>query len=185
VRQRGFTLIELMVVVTCIAVVASVATPRVLRYVRDSRAREVSTTLIGLDTALKRYQRMMLLRPDKMKDFLDHAMITPGRDHDDELFLPNFELPKDPSFEYEIRAKVGHDGPKKDQVVYCITAKGLASAGLHERWVLYSSVPTRAPGWEGNINRWAFVQGLKELKDVEKGGYCNDNGDANDHCISC
>jgi hypothetical protein len=44
--------------------------------------------------------------------------------------------------------------------------------------VLYSSVASTKAGWEGNVNRLAYVNGLTDLTGVVAGGYCSTTGTA-------
>jgi type IV pilus assembly protein PilE len=54
-RSRGFTLIELMIVVAVIAVLAAIAYPNYLRYGSRARRGEAQEALLRLATAQERY----------------------------------------------------------------------------------------------------------------------------------
>lgn len=58
--QRGFTLIELMVVVAIVAILAAIAYPSYADYLRRSRRAEVQSLL--QDIALKQQQRLLDVR---------------------------------------------------------------------------------------------------------------------------
>lgn len=55
--QRGFTLIELMIVVSIIGVLASIAIPSFLRFQARARQAEVGTNLKSLYTSMRTLQR--------------------------------------------------------------------------------------------------------------------------------
>ncbi|WP_281243319.1 type IV pilin protein [Franzmannia pantelleriensis] len=53
-RQRGFTLIELMIAVAIIAILASIAYPSYQRYVLEARRSDAHATLLNLASRLER-----------------------------------------------------------------------------------------------------------------------------------
>jgi len=57
-QHRGFTLIELMIVVAIIGVLASVAIPSFVRFQARARQSEVNTNLKSLYTSMRTLQRM-------------------------------------------------------------------------------------------------------------------------------
>ncbi|HEX8704505.1 MAG TPA: prepilin-type N-terminal cleavage/methylation domain-containing protein, partial [Myxococcaceae bacterium] len=57
-RNRGFTLIELMIVVAIIGILAAIAIPNFIRFQARARQSEVNTNLKSLFTGLRTQQRM-------------------------------------------------------------------------------------------------------------------------------
>lgn len=55
-RQRGFTLIELMIVVAIIAILASISIPAYLRYVREARRVDAQNALSSLQLAQEKHK---------------------------------------------------------------------------------------------------------------------------------
>ncbi|MFE8072811.1 type IV pilin protein [Marinobacteraceae bacterium S3BR75-40.1] len=55
IKQQGFTLIELMIVVAIIGVIAAIAVPNYMDYVERSRRTDAQAVLTSFSNALERY----------------------------------------------------------------------------------------------------------------------------------
>ena len=58
ISRRGFTIVELLVVISIMAVVATLATGAVLKSVRQSRVKRIDMTQKSLETALMSYRSL-------------------------------------------------------------------------------------------------------------------------------
>ena len=54
-NERGFTLMELMVVIVIVAILAAVAVPLYINYVKDARRTEAKAAVGALATAMEEY----------------------------------------------------------------------------------------------------------------------------------
>jgi type IV pilus assembly protein PilE len=54
-NQKGFTLMELMVVIVIVAILAAVAVPLYINYVKDARRTEAKAAIGALATAMEEY----------------------------------------------------------------------------------------------------------------------------------
>src|SRR5438067_10786567 len=111
---------------------------------------------------------------EELQPAIDAKVATPDLSGTGEIssIIPQVQLPKDAHFNYAISAAVATDGPSTGEVVYCITATGRSNAAVSGGKVLYSSVASSVAGWDGHVNRAAFVNGLTALTGVSPGGYC-------------
>lgn len=66
-NQKGFTLMELMVVIVIVAILAAVAVPLYINYVKDARRTEAKAAIGALATAMEEFY----LKNDKYTGNLD------------------------------------------------------------------------------------------------------------------
>jgi type II secretory pathway pseudopilin PulG len=176
-----------MVVVTIIGILAAVAVPRVFAFIRTSSTAEVSQNGAAITAGISGYAQSQLQTAAATQSLISGTFSTPDLSSSNEIsaIIPQIQLPLDSKFNYAISAVVATAGPDSGDVVFCMIATGRSNAAVPGGQVLYSSVPSSAPGWDGSINRFAYVNGLTTLAGVQAGGYCSATGVAQTTCTSC
>ena len=172
-NEGGFTLIELMVVVTIIGILSGVAIPRYVSYLRSSQTAEVGQIGGSIVSALQAYADAQSLTPAAAQTLFDtYALNVTGAAPTKDLtvLLPNLSVPKNATFNYSVSAIQATAGPQIGDVAYCITATGNANSSLVGGQVLYSSSSALASNtnWVGRVFNKVYISGVT--------GYCTATG---------
>ena len=186
-NDAGFTLIELMVVVSIVGVLAAVAIPRYTAYQRSSQTAEVAQVAGVLVSAMTSFADAEGLTPAKARTRFNLAGLNsdtaPAAALNLATIIPQLSIPSASKFNYVVSAEVATGGPQSGETVYCITATSRATVNgiLPGGVVLYSTTQAavNTVGWQGRVNNANYIAGIAGLNPAPTpGGYCTATGAA-------
>ena len=112
--QRGVTLIELMMVVTILAILAGIAVPSYRKYLLRSQRSEAKIALLQLQTAEEKYYLQNNSYTDNVKDASPAGLGLPGLSE---------------TSKYDITVEVGPDENGTEAQTFVASAKAHAGGG--------------------------------------------------------
>ena len=133
-RNAAFTLVELVIVITIIAVLAGSGVYLVIGFVDDAKYQRVDSDLKALDLALKSYERNNYFKPPTEEQGLTALVERPTSDPQPEKWRAYLEEPmRDPwGNEYQYRYPAQKSTKKYD--IYSLGEDGVESEDDVGNW---------------------------------------------------
>lgn len=180
-RVKGFTLIEIMVVVAIIGILAAIGLPAMTTYLRTAESAEAIEQFERMGKGITGFQSSHAVSIATIASVINsNNSLTPGETTGLAKLIPNIAIPSDAAFAYVVSA--ADDG---GDLAYCFKATGNSNSGADGSEILFSSskVPleTGTAGWENHTNRAEYVAGQA----IVAGGCCKADGSVDATATNC
>ncbi len=150
--QRGFTLVELMVVIAIIGILASIGIPQFAKYVKRAETTDAITNLGKLAEHIEAYASVNG-NTQAIADFgagVQATTATATTTTNLQAILPEWSPSNNTEFYYSVQAAITEDtATSPNSLNYCLVATSQTAAG---EYVLFSADETTTTGWTRHTN---------------------------------
>jgi len=126
-RSAGFTLVELVIVITIIAVLAGSGIYLVIGFVDDAKYQRVDSDLKALDLALKSYERNNYFKPPTQEQGLQALVERPTGDPQPERWRAYLDEPMLDPWGQEYQYRFPAQKSKKKYDIFSLGEDGVES----------------------------------------------------------